>query len=139
MRIRAALAAVAAVLLLGACSREAGPTPERGAPDPGPGALRVKIDALTVDPCFRTPAKLPPPSCEKYVTQLASVPGRAEQYAGSEHPELAKAGRRLAEGISAYRDRGCVSDEAGRDCTDALRDIAAAMRAVEDGVAALPR
>ncbi|WP_307849690.1 hypothetical protein [Qaidamihabitans albus] len=139
MRIRVVLATLAGALLLmlPACSEEAGPTPKQ-APDPGPEALSVKLGNLMVDPCFRRPAEMDPPSCQKYVTQLASVPGTAEKFAGTEHPELAAAARELAAGVSTYRDNGCAAPDAGEACTRALTDIAAAVEEIEAGVGELP-
>lgn len=123
-------------LFLAACGTEAGPTPKQGA-DPGPGALSVKLDALMTDACYRQPAAAPSPGCEKYVTQIANVPGTAQKYAGTKHPELADAATRLAGGVSAYRDQHCdATAEPG--CPDALGAIATALAEVKTGVAALP-
>ncbi|PRX44268.1 hypothetical protein B0I33_112146 [Prauserella shujinwangii] len=139
MRTRVVLAAVAAAALLplAACSGEAGPEPKRS-PDPGPGALYDKIDLLMNDPCFREPTGLAPPECEKYVTQLASVPGNAAKYAGGDHPELKDAGSALGEAIAAYRDNGCAKAAAAPACSQALRDVADALREVEAEIATLP-
>lgn len=139
MRIRAFLLVVPLVLLalLGACSREAGPTPRGSGVEPGPGALRVKLHALTADDCFRVPAEMPPPHCQKYVTQLASVP---ETVAGFESagPRLNEAAGELTAGIKAYRRHSCAGEGAGDECSKALADIAKALADVRDGVAGLP-
>ncbi|MEU6643732.1 hypothetical protein ABZ863_14435 [Saccharomonospora sp. NPDC046836] len=140
MRTRAVLATVAGalILLLPACSSEAGPTPKAGAPDPGPAALRVKLDALSVDVCFRTPSEIAPPSCQKYVTQLGSVPSTAEKYAGTEHPQLVDAARQLGAAINAYRANGCENAGGNAKCTQTLVDMSTALGEVKTRVASLP-
>ncbi|SFB51790.1 hypothetical protein SAMN05216266_115151 [Amycolatopsis marina] len=129
----------AAILLLTACSGEAGPTPKRAPQDPGPGALQVKLEALTADACFTEPAEQNPPGCEKYVTQLGSVPGKARQFAGTAHPELKGHGDELEAAITAYRADSC-NTEAGTGavtCSDALVDIAEALSGIETALAAV--
>ncbi|MEU3275174.1 hypothetical protein ABZ639_30355 [Saccharomonospora sp. NPDC006951] len=130
--------ALAALILLSGCSTEAGPTAKGPADDPGPGALMVKLDALTVDVCFRTPEEIPSPDCQKYVTQLASVPGTAKKFAGTEHPELTEAATALGKGVQAYREGGCESGGDEKACSGALADIASALDKVKSGVAELP-
>ncbi|SFQ19479.1 hypothetical protein SAMN05421810_105126 [Amycolatopsis arida] len=142
MRIRVAtrvgvLAVLLAVLsALSGCSNEAGPAPKHAPRDPGPEALRTKLAALTVDDCYRAPEAQDPAGCAKYVTQLGSIPGRAEKYAGDAHPELAEHGRALAAGIESYRRARCDQpDTAGQPaCAQALTDIAAALGAVQDAL-----
>ncbi|PXY32413.1 hypothetical protein [Prauserella muralis] len=141
MRTRAVLAGAASALLLlvPACATEAGPTPKAAPADPGPAALRVKLNALAVDVCFKTPTELDPPSCQKYVIQLASVPDTAERFAGEGHPELARAARELRSGIQAYRSAGCGGGGTPDECTKALSDIAGALERVKGGVERLPQ
>ncbi|WP_245976412.1 hypothetical protein [Amycolatopsis palatopharyngis] len=139
MRIRVVPAVLGAVFLLTACSGEAGPTPKRAPQDPGPGALQVKLEALTVDTCYTEPAEQDPPGCEKYVTQLGSVPGKARQFAGTAHPELARYGTELEAAITAYRADSC-NTEAGTGaatCSDALVAIADALGGVESALGAV--
>ncbi|MFF5990288.1 hypothetical protein [Prauserella flavalba] len=140
MRTRALLVTAAAVVLLplSACSREAGPTPKAAAPDPGPAELRVKLEALTVDVCFTDPREMDPPGCQKYVTQLGTIPGTAQKFAGTEHPELAGAGRSLDKAIRAYRDNTCGTEGAADACTQALVDMSTALGQVEAHLAKLP-
>ncbi|TQJ04815.1 hypothetical protein [Amycolatopsis cihanbeyliensis] len=133
--MRGVQVAVAGTLLalLAGCGSEAGPTPERPAPDPGPGALRVKLEALAVDQCYLAPTEQDPPGCEKYVTQLGSIPGAAEKYAGEAHPDLAEHGRELERGIQDYRAHACYT-AGGADepeCPKALADMATALHEVQ--------
>lgn len=132
---------VLSVLTLSACSTEAGPTP-KASPDPGPAALKTKLDALTVDPCFTQPGELAPQDCEKYVTQVANVPGTAEKYADADHPKLREAAASLTKGVDAYRAASCDSAGSGggseKACDTALTDIASALDDVEAGVLTLP-
>ncbi|PXY19847.1 hypothetical protein DI005_03270 [Prauserella sp. PE36] len=140
MRTRALLVTAAAVVLLplSACAREAGPTPKGAAPDPGPGALRVKLEALTMDVCFTDPTEMDPPGCQKYVTQLGTVPGTAQKFAGTEHPELAEAGRALDKAIRGYRDNTCGTQGSADACTEALVDMSTALGQVKAHVSKLP-
>lgn len=126
------------LVVLSACSREAGPTPQGPGDDPGPDALRVKLNALTVDVCYRTPTEIDPPSCQKYVTQLASVPGTAREFARGDHPELAEAANALEKSIRAYRGNGCGTGGRPDACTESLVDMAEALGNVESGVLRLP-
>jgi len=136
-RILAAIGGTLFLLLLPACGTEAGPSPAKQAQDPGPEALAVKLDALMTDGCYRDPALQDPPGCEKYVTQLGSVPGTAQKYAGTTNLALADAGRRLDAAIATFRDRGCAG-AAGPDCTTALRDMATSLRDIDGSLAAAP-
>ncbi|MBK1788889.1 hypothetical protein [Prauserella cavernicola] len=138
MRTRAVLVAAVAVLLsLSGCSREAGPTPKGAAADPGPGALQMKLEALTTDVCFTEPTQVDSPGCEKFVTQLGTMPGMAQKFAGTEHPELAEAGRELDQLIRAYRAGNC-GNEGSDECTDILVDMSTTLGQVEAGVSKLP-
>jgi hypothetical protein len=135
--VRTAAVVIAVLLLaLSGCSQEAGPTPEGGqAPDPGPHALHVKLEALTADDCYRFPARIKPPSCQKYVTEVANIPQTAQRFAAG-HPRLADAVKALSAGITGYRSHSC--DEQGTAaCAGALGDIATALTQVRDRVAAL--
>lgn len=123
------------VCLLPACSTEAGPTPAKQAPDPGPEALSVRLDALMTDPCFLRPTELASAGCEKYVTQVASVPGTARKYVKA--PEATEAGQRLEKGVDGYWDGGCAG-ETTPACTDSLVTIATELTAVHRSLATLP-
>lgn len=137
--MRRVLAGVAGLMLLvvAGCANEAGPQPEGQPGDPGPEALRVKLDALTVDRCYTQPTQQRPKNCEKYVTQLANVVGRVDKHAAAGGPQAAQRGRELDTAIAAYRDNGCNVDEpASPDaCTGALTDIATALHAIKSGFA----
>lgn len=135
-RITAALVGVVLLALAG-CSREAGPMPEQQPQDPGPGALAVKLDALSADECFRSPAAVPPPNCEKYVTQVASIPGTVRGFADAGGAALTEAANDLAAGVAAYRSNGCAQG-GGQECAGALTEIATALEAVRTQVSALP-
>ncbi|WP_052583876.1 hypothetical protein, partial [Saccharomonospora iraqiensis] len=101
---RRPLVAAALLVVLAGCSREAGPMPEGQGQDPGPGALDVKLEAITGDDCFRAPGEVYPPNCEKYVTQLSNVPGTARGFDAG--PGLAEAADDLDAGVRAYRANG---------------------------------
>ncbi|WP_167176391.1 hypothetical protein [Saccharomonospora amisosensis] len=133
----ATAAVVAALLTIAGCSREAGPMPEQQPQDPGPGALTVKLNALSADECFRSPESVPAPNCEKYVTQVASVPETARRFVDAAGSQLNRAANELASGIAAYRDNGCAQG-GGQSCSTALTDIATALEAVRREVSALP-
>lgn len=129
------------ILTLAACSEEAGPTPEQQQPeDPGPEALHVKLDALTADECFRLRDEMQPPDCEKYITQVANVPDRARDYAGTEHPDLREAADDLDSGIADYRNHKCDREENAdaSACSAAIDDVADAVAAVKAEVEQLP-
>lgn len=137
MRIRAVLTALS-ILVVTACSQEAGPTPQQQPEDPGPEALYVKLDALTADECFRFPDEMAPSDCQKYVTQMANIPERAQNYAGTEHPDLAEAAKNLDAGIKEYRQQACEKDQNREACVETVTDIASLLEEVRTEVAALP-
>lgn len=125
------------MVLTSACSREAGPTPTGGGDDPGPAALATKLRALTEDACYRDPGGGDPAGCQKYVTQLGSVPGKARDYAKGDHPELSKAANALDKGLTTYNNGQC-GDSGGRQCEQSLQDISSALGNVQEGVEKLP-
>lgn len=135
MRIRGVLAAGAAALLLAGCGGQSGPGGEQASTEaPRAEGLRVELDAQTQDPCFREPAELAPADCQKYITQLTSTPESAEKITRS-GAGLQKAAQQLREGISGYRDRGCASvTSANAECTQALRTVADALRAMRQAL-----
>lgn len=98
----------------------------------------MKLEALSVDPCFRSPARLPAQDCQKYVTQLGSIPGTARGYAGSDHPRLVDAANDLEKGIGAYRGHHCDRGGDANVCATALTDISTALQQMKPQVAALP-
>lgn len=132
-------AVIGALLLVSACSSEAGPTPQRAPQDPGPGALRVKLAALTADSCYTAPEKQDPPNCEKYVTQLGSIPETARGFAGIDSPDLTEHANALATAITAYRGDSCYTPAGtGVDaCSAALTDIAEALSGVKTELGAV--
>ncbi|GAA4549125.1 hypothetical protein [Amycolatopsis samaneae] len=131
------LAAAALLLVLGGCSREAGPTPKAGG-QAGPDSLPIKLDALTTDQCFLSPAAQVPSGCEKYVTQLDGTGRVIQQQAGTDRP-LADQATALSRGITAFRSAGCTTVATpGGPCTTALTDIAAAVTKIKDLVAQRP-
>lgn len=113
--------------------------PEGQGQDPGPGALDVKLEAITGDNCFRAPGEVYPPNCEKYVTQLSTVPGTARGFTGT-GPGLAEAADDLDAGVRAYRANGCAGGGGSGDaaCATALTDISAAVRALRTELSAMP-
>lgn len=109
--------------------------------DPGPGALAVKLNALSADECFRSPQAVPPPDCEKYVTQVSSIPGTARSFvdaAETADSALTEAADELAAGVTAYRGNSCAQGGDVQTCAGALTDIATALEAVRREVSALP-
>ncbi|EIE97643.1 hypothetical protein [Saccharomonospora glauca] len=137
MRTRACVALLTAALFtLTGCSREAGPSP-KGSPDPGPGALLVKVRALQADACYTAPTEVRSPSCEKYVTQLANVPGTARKYA-TNHPRLRKAADDLDTTVAAYRNNNCEGNGDPDVCAGTLTDMASALSSLRTEVASLP-
>ncbi|EHR59665.1 hypothetical protein [Saccharomonospora cyanea] len=137
MRTRACVALLtAAAFVLTGCSREAGPTP-KGAPDPGPGALAVKVRALQADDCYTVPTEVRAPSCEKYVTQLANVPGNARNYATG-HPRLAEAADTLDATVRAYRHNNCAKGGDADLCAATLTDMATALTDLHTELSSLP-
>ncbi|WP_133116278.1 hypothetical protein [Amycolatopsis antarctica] len=117
-------------LSLTGCGSEAGPKTAQPMQDPGPASMAERIDLQMNDPCFLRPEEQHAPGCAKYVTQLGSVPGGAQKYAGTTQPELVEAGRRLDAAIAAYRNRGCAETDAP-DCGSALTDVAATLTEVD--------
>jgi hypothetical protein len=126
------------VLVLSGCGNEAGPTPKQGG-EPGPDALPIKLDALTTDQCYASPRTQLPKGCEKYVTELGSVPGTARKRAADKDPQLVTEAAGLDRAIGAFRGAGCttVADPGGA-CTQALVDIAAAVSGLKKQVDARP-
>lgn len=151
VRIRTLLVVMAGVLVMltSACSREAGPMATGGGgEDPGPAALDTKLRALTQDVCYRSPADIEPTACEKYVTQLGSVPGSARDFARGDygrddHTGLIKAADTLGDGLSTYNKAQCGRSAGGSGdegaCTQTLQEIANALGDVHDGVQQLPQ
>ncbi|WP_024877660.1 hypothetical protein [Saccharomonospora piscinae] len=136
MRTRAFLVLAAALLVLTACSREAGPT-AKGPTDPGPGALAVKLEALRADDCHTAPTEVRPPSCEKFVTQLANVGGTARKYATG-HPRLGEAADELDAAVRAYRGNRCTAGGDADVCAATLIDLSTALTDVHTELSALP-
>ncbi|MFE0028050.1 hypothetical protein [Amycolatopsis sp. NPDC059021] len=127
--------AAAALLVLGGCSREAGPTPKRGGQQAGIEALPVKLDALSADQCYLNPATQVPSGCEKYVTQIDGTGRVAHQQAGTDQQLIAQADA-LAREVTAFRSAGCTTVATpGGVCTAALTDIAAIVTKLKDLVA----
>jgi hypothetical protein len=138
VRFPVAVGGALLVLLLSGCGSEAGPTPKQGG-EPGPDALPTKLDALTADQCYASPQRQLPKGCEKYVTELGSVPGAARKRAGDTDPQLLTEAAGLERAIGSFRGAGCttVADPGGA-CTQALVDIAAALGGLKKQVDARP-
>ncbi len=112
--------------------------PEGQGQDPGPAALDVKLEAITGDDCFRAPGEVSPPNCEKYITQLSTVPGTARGFTGA-GPGLAEAADDLDAGVRAYRTNGCAGGASSGDaCATALTDVRAAVQTLRTELSALP-
>ncbi|CAM3118267.1 hypothetical protein SAXI111661_18980 [Saccharomonospora xinjiangensis] len=137
MRTRVSVVLLTATLFaVTGCSREAGPTP-KNSPDPGPGALAVKIRALQADDCYLAPTEVRSPSCEKYVTQLSNVPGTARKYATG-HPGLREAADTLDATVRAYRGNNCADGGDADVCAATLTDMATALTGLHTELSALP-
>ncbi|MEV7041187.1 hypothetical protein [Amycolatopsis sp. NPDC051061] len=126
------------VLVLSGCGNEAGPTPKQGG-EPGPDALPTKLDALTADLCYASPRTQLPKGCEKYVTEVANVPGTARKRADDRDPQLVAEADKLDTAVKAFRGAGCTTvPDAGGPCTQALVDVAAALSGLKKQVDARP-
>ncbi|HVV13228.1 hypothetical protein [Amycolatopsis sp.] len=135
MRTRKTLAVLALALLLAGCGgEEAGPTPTGGGGQATtPDALATKLRAYTVDECFTSPGKETPKGCEKYVTELGGTVGMVREQAGTKHPELNTLADSLDKAVAAYRGPHCESvTTPGNPCSQALRDIANAVRDIKE-------
>ncbi|MEU7786017.1 hypothetical protein [Amycolatopsis sp. NPDC049159] len=126
------------VLVLSGCGSEAGPTPKQGG-EPGPDALPTKLTALTADQCYASPRTQLPKGCEKYVTEVANVPGSARKRADDRDPQLVAEADKLQQAVGEFRGAGCttVADPGGA-CTQALVDVAAALSGLKKQVDARP-
>jgi len=121
-RFPVAIGGALLVLVLSGCGNEAGPAPKRGG-EPGPDALPTKLTALTVDQCYASPRTQLPKGCEKYVTELGSVPGELVRLTMDMAPEITLSCESL-EADLALMKRAASSDRAlGREM---LRVLAAA-------------
>ncbi|WP_410591248.1 hypothetical protein [Amycolatopsis sp. lyj-23] len=127
------------VLVLSGCGNEAGPAPKPQAGAPGPDALPVKLDALTVDQCYASPRTQLPKGCEKYVTEVGNVPGAARKRAADGDPQLVAEAAKLEQAVAEFRTAGCTTvPAAGGPCSQALVDVAAALSGLKKQVAARP-
>ncbi|WP_410569323.1 hypothetical protein [Amycolatopsis sp. cmx-4-61] len=127
------------VLVLSGCGNEAGPAPKPQAGEPGPDALPVKLDALTVDQCYASPRTQLPKGCEKYVTEVGNVPGAARKRAADRDPQLTAEAAELEQAVGEFRGAGCTTvPAAGGPCSQALVDIAAALGGLKKQVDARP-
>ena len=126
------------LLLLTGCGKEAGPTPKQGG-EPGPDALPVKLDALSVDQCYLNPRSQLPKGCEKYVTEVGNVPGTVRKRAAGADAQLAAQADALEKAVGTFRSAGCTTVATpGGPCTQALDDIAAAVTSLKQRISALP-
>lgn len=127
------------VLVLSGCGNEAGPAPKPQAGEPGPDALPTKLDALTADQCYASPRTQLPKGCEKYVTEVANVPGAARKRADDRDPQLTAEAAKLEQAVGSFRGAGCTTVPGpGGDCSQALVDIAAALSGLKKQVDARP-
>jgi hypothetical protein len=122
------------LLLLTACSREAGPVAEAPAPDPGPGATQNKLRQMSADLCFQAPQEQRPADCAKYIVQLSGAVRAVQKNAGGDEQVLSAA-RAMETGIGVYRQGEChLADPADPAmCTQALTDISAAVTDAKAG------
>ncbi len=127
------------VLVLSGCGNEAGPAPKRQAGEPSPDALPTKLAALTVDQCYASPRTQLPKGCEKYVTEVANVPGAARKRANDRDPQLVTEADKLERAVGEFRGAGCTTvPAAGGPCSQALVDIAGALSGLKKQVDARP-
>jgi hypothetical protein len=131
--MRVVLSAVL-LLVLTACSQEAGPVAEAPAPGPGPEATQNKLRQMSADLCFQAPREQRPADCAKYIVQLSGTV-RAVQKNAAGDEEILSAARAMETGIGAYRKGECRLAEAADPtvCTQALTDIAAAVADAKAG------
>lgn len=126
-RVAAAGLAALAVLLPAGCGSGAEDEPV------DLPSLRVKVHALTADPCHAQPREQLPYACEKYVTQMANTArtvvaaGRVNQVA------LRDPGRRMTRAVKDFNAGDCDNEKPKSDaaCYTALEAIAAAVQDVE--------
>jgi hypothetical protein len=128
----------ALVLLLSGCGgNEAGPKVARPAGDPGPDALPIKLNALTVDDCFLSPSLQIPKGCEKYVTELGgTVNTLRDRATTSKDPKLNDEADGLSKAVAAYRSNSCdtVTASGNGPCKNALVDIAGTLAVIKANV-----
>lgn len=127
---RKTLAIGALALILTACGgQEAGPNPQGGGQTAGPDVLGIKLDALTTDQCYRSPAGQVPRGCAKYITELGSTLGTVRQ-AG-----LTVSADSLNKGVDAYRAARCDTVSApAAPCSQTLSDIATTLTTIKQKV-----
>nr|WP_233223789.1 hypothetical protein [Amycolatopsis sp. CA-128772] len=127
------------VLVLSGCGNEAGPAPKPQAGEPGPDALPTKLDALSADQCYASPRTQLPKGCEKYVTEVANVPGAARKRADDRDPQLVAEAAKLEQAVGSFRSAGCTTvPAAGGTCSQALVEIAGALAGLKKQVDARP-
>lgn len=126
------------MLLLSGCGdNEAGPKTAQPAGDPGPDALPIKLNALTVDDCYLSPDIQIPQGCEKYVTELGNTVNTLRDRATtSKDPQLTVQADRLDKAVSTYRSNSCntVTSSGNGPCKDALVDIAGTLNLIKANV-----
>lgn len=133
------MAVVLGVLVLGlsGCDSEAGPKTAPVAGNAGPDALPIKLDALTADDCFLSPAVQPPKGCEKFVTELGNTAGSVrERGLADKDQQLGVQADRLDRAVAAYRSNACntVTTTGNGPCGDALSDIAGALNLIKTDI-----
>lgn len=124
--------AVTLALLLTSCGD--GLVPDRVPMDEADLAgLKVKLKALSTDPCATEPRNQRPDGCEKYTTQLRNAANAAEAVSRAGRPELAAPARKMSDGIRAYRTGECQTPDPAsvERCGDALVTIADGLAEVE--------
>ncbi len=125
--MRVILAAL--LLVLGGCGSSEVPVPVKPTRSTGPDVLPIKLKALTTDRCFLDPRNETAKGCQKYVTELAGLPGSVRQ----RRPELTVHADALERGVAAYRAANCQDQAAaGGPCGQSLVDMSAALATIEN-------
>jgi len=129
---------VGAVLVLGACSTEAGPTAEQ----PQEQAVTLdnlsrKIELVQHDVCYKKSAEHGTPGCDRYLVETRNI-GNAAADADGASEEVISRGHALSQRVQQLYDNQCLPPRPANEqqCAQNLDEIGNAM---DDLAAALPQ